>query len=219
MIPRDRSSHRPAEPNRHFESTQKTAKKEGKKKKKKRPAIVFSRLWFAWRNLFMGRQLVSGARHFVFQTAQSCSPSIQTQKTAFLRFNPSRARPLLSFLSSSSSSRRAFATFRSLQQYPASPPAMADLPVTVEGLSLQSTTETSKFAGCFPALNPVDIYREHIAEKLSEGTGIEAEKIYSRLMWTSTLDKGDLVLPVCATHSIIRYFRGGQYGQLTHLPY
>ena len=144
-------------------------------------------MWFAWRNLFMGRQLVSGARHFVFQTAPSCSPSIQTlKKTAFLRF-------------SSLSSRRAFGTSRSLQQqYPAPPSAMADLPVSVEGLSLQSTTETSKFAGCFPALNPVDIYREHIAEKLSEGTGIEAEKIYSRLMWTSTLDKGDLVLPVCS---------------------
>lgn len=166
----------------------------------------------------MGRQLVSGARHFVFQTAQSCSPSIQTQKTAFLRFNPSRARPLLSFLSLSSSSpsslRRAFGTSRFLQQYPAPPSAMADLPVSVEGLSLQSTTETSKFAGCFPALNPVDIYREHIAEKLSEGTGIEAEKIYSRLMWTSTLDKGDLVLPVCATHSII-YLGGRQYGTNT----
>ena len=84
---------------------------------------------------------------------------------------------------------------------------MADLPVSVEGLSLQSTTETSKFAGCFPALNPVDIYREHIAEKLSEGTGIEAEKIYSRLMWTSTLDKGDLVLPVCDSFHQLWLFR------------
>lgn len=80
------------------------------------------------------------------------------------------------------------------KQYPA---MAADLPVSVEGLSLQSTSETSKFANCFPSLNPVDIYREHIAEKLSEGAGIEADKIYARLMWTNALDKGDLVLPVC----------------------
>lgn len=78
----------------------------------------------------------------------------------------------------------------------------ADLPVSVEGLSIQSTSETSKFPNCFPALNPVDIYREHIAEKLSEGSGIEADKIYARLMWTNTLDKGDLVLPVCDMTSV-----------------
>lgn len=86
---------------------------------------------------------------------------------------------------------RAFGTVK--KQYPA---MAADLPLSVEGLSLQSTSETSKFANCFPSLNPVDIYREHIAEKLSEGTGIEADKIYARLMWTNALDKGDLVLPV-----------------------
>ncbi|RAK97263.1 arginine--tRNA ligase [Aspergillus ibericus CBS 121593] len=72
----------------------------------------------------------------------------------------------------------------------------ADLAVSVEGLSIQSTSETSKFPNCFPSLNPVDIYREHIAEKLSEATGIDAEKIFSRIAWTNSLDKGDLVLPV-----------------------
>lgn len=49
-------------------------------------------------------------------------------------------------------------------------------------------------------MNPMDIYREHIADKLSEATGIDAEKIYSRLAWTNTLDKGDLALPVCELH-------------------
>ena len=76
--------------------------------------------------------------------------------------------------------------------------AAASLPNAVQQLSLHSTSETSKYPNCFPSLNPVDIYREHIAEKLSAGTGIEAEKIYPRLAWTSTLDKGDLVLPVCS---------------------
>ncbi|KAA8644031.1 arginine--tRNA ligase [Aspergillus tanneri] len=72
----------------------------------------------------------------------------------------------------------------------------ADLPVAVEGLSLQSTSETSKFPNCYPSLNPVDIYREHIAEQLGTAAGIEPEKIYTRLQWTNTLEKGDLVLPV-----------------------
>ncbi|KAF5864541.1 Arginyl-tRNA synthetase [Aspergillus alliaceus] len=72
----------------------------------------------------------------------------------------------------------------------------ADLTAAVEGLQIQSTTQTSKYPNCFPSLNPVDLYRVHIAEKLGEATGIEAEKIYTRLQWTSTLDKGDLLLPV-----------------------
>ncbi|KAF7119039.1 hypothetical protein CNMCM5793_008682 [Aspergillus hiratsukae] len=72
----------------------------------------------------------------------------------------------------------------------------ADLPVAVEGLTLQSTAETSRFPGCYPSLNPMDMYRAHIAEKLGTATGIEPEKIYPKLSWTNTLDKGDLVLPV-----------------------
>ncbi|OOF99542.1 hypothetical protein ASPCADRAFT_203316 [Aspergillus carbonarius ITEM 5010] len=72
----------------------------------------------------------------------------------------------------------------------------ADLAVSIEGLTIQSTSETSKFPNCFPSLNPVDIYREHIAEKLAEATGIDAEKIFTRIAWTNSLDKGDLVLPV-----------------------
>jgi arginyl-tRNA synthetase len=72
-----------------------------------------------------------------------------------------------------------------------------DLPVAIEGLTLQTTTESSRFPNCYPSLNPVDIYREHIADKLAEITGIDAAKIFDRLLWTDKLDKGDLVLPVC----------------------
>ncbi|GAT26671.1 arginyl-tRNA synthetase [Aspergillus luchuensis] len=72
----------------------------------------------------------------------------------------------------------------------------SDLAVSVEGLSIQSTSETSKFPNCFPSLNPVDVYREHIAEELAKITGLDAEKIFSRIAWTNSLDKGDLVLPV-----------------------
>lgn len=73
-----------------------------------------------------------------------------------------------------------------------------EVPVNIQSLSIHSTTEQSKFPNCYPSLNPVDIYREHIAEKLGEATGIEPEKIYTRLLWTNTLDKGDLVLPVAS---------------------
>ncbi|GKZ17015.1 hypothetical protein AbraIFM66951_005743 [Aspergillus brasiliensis] len=72
----------------------------------------------------------------------------------------------------------------------------SDLAVSVEGLSIHSTSETSKFPNCFPSLNPVDVYREHIAEELAKITGLDAEKIFSRIAWTNSLDKGDLVLPI-----------------------
>jgi arginyl-tRNA synthetase len=72
----------------------------------------------------------------------------------------------------------------------------ASLPASVEALSLQSTAQTSQFPGCFPTLNPMDIYRQHIAEELGKASGIDAQKIYPRIAWTSTLDKGDLSLPV-----------------------
>ncbi|KAJ5949277.1 Arginine--tRNA ligase cytoplasmic [Penicillium verhagenii] len=75
---------------------------------------------------------------------------------------------------------------------------MSDLSSSVQALTLQSTTTTSDFPGCFPSLNPMDIYREHIATELSKGTGIDAELIYTRLAWTNTLDKGDLSLPVAS---------------------
>ncbi|KGO54872.1 Aminoacyl-tRNA synthetase, class 1a, anticodon-binding [Penicillium expansum] len=74
----------------------------------------------------------------------------------------------------------------------------ASLPASVEALSLQSTAQKSQFAGCFPTLNPIDIYRQHIAEELSKVSGIDAQKIYPRIAWTSTLDKGDLSLPVAS---------------------
>jgi arginyl-tRNA synthetase len=71
------------------------------------------------------------------------------------------------------------------------------LPTSVEALSLQSTASTSKFPGCFPTLNPVDIYREHISEALGKVAEVDPAMIYTRLQWTNTLDKGDLTLAVC----------------------
>ena len=77
--------------------------------------------------------------------------------------------------------------------------ASASLPASVAALSLQSTEQRSQFAGCFPTLNPMDIYREHIATEIGKALNIDAQKVYARVAWTSTLDKGDLSLPVRTT--------------------
>lgn len=142
----------------------------------------------------MGRLLLpSGAR--LFTSAIFCAPRS--------RISPGTPALFLHSISSVRPSNRAFASLSALrasipdgQKFSPTMTSAEALPPAVEGLSLQSTTETSKFPNSFPSLNPVDIYREHISEKLADATGLEAEKIYPKLNWTSTLDKGDLVLPV-----------------------
>ncbi|OKL62986.1 Arginine--tRNA ligase, cytoplasmic [Talaromyces atroroseus] len=69
---------------------------------------------------------------------------------------------------------------------------------SIEGLTIHSTNEKSKFPGCYPSLNPVDIYREHIAEAVGKAAGIDPQLVYSKIAWTNSLDKGDLTLPVPA---------------------
>lgn len=46
--------------------------------------------------------------------------------------------------------------------------------------------------------NPVDFYRKHIAEKLSSFVNKPADEIERLVVWTQTLDNGDLMLPVAA---------------------
>ncbi|CAL5868071.1 uncharacterized protein PFLUO_LOCUS2294 [Penicillium psychrofluorescens] len=73
---------------------------------------------------------------------------------------------------------------------------MANLSASIEGLSLQSTDKNSKFKDCFPSLNPIDIYREHLSEELAKVSGVDADKIFPRIAWTATLEKGDLSLAI-----------------------
>lgn len=54
------------------------------------------------------------------------------------------------------------------------------------------------FPNSYPSLNPVDIYREHIATNLAPVFGVEPSAVFSKLQWTQTQDKGDLLLPVPA---------------------
>jgi hypothetical protein len=129
---------------------------------------------------------------------------------------PLRSRPRLSFQSipSSTTPRFSFSMDAKLRaqvnksQKPQSVMASAaaakaqgqsaaEVP-SVEGLSLHSTEEKSKFPNCYPSLNPFDIYRSHIAELLGEAAGLDPLAVFSKLQWTNTLEKGDLVLPVGA---------------------
>ncbi|KAL4736932.1 hypothetical protein BDV11DRAFT_192841 [Aspergillus similis] len=136
----------------------------------------------------MGRSLVSGAQRFSTILCRSIL-SYRPQN----RFGPLRNCPYPSgqFIPSRLPYPGRFFTTRA-----AAMASTDSLPAAVESLSLQTTAETSNFPNSYPSLNPVDVYREHISEHLSAITGIEAEKIYPRLQFTSTLDKGDLLLPV-----------------------
>ncbi|KAI9679624.1 MAG: hypothetical protein M1829_001586 [Trizodia sp. TS-e1964] len=59
-------------------------------------------------------------------------------------------------------------------------------------------SKVSQFPNSFPELNPVDIYRSHIAETLAPIAGVDEKLVYQALSWTATLDQGDLSLPVAA---------------------
>ena len=61
-----------------------------------------------------------------------------------------------------------------------------------------SVSPLHKFPNCYPEINPVDVYRAHLTEVLTEVTGVDGAIIYPALQWTQTLEKGDLVLPVPA---------------------
>lgn len=72
---------------------------------------------------------------------------------------------------------------------------MTDLTATIQSLGL---SDVPKLPNTYPALNPVDIYRSHIAELLAPIVGVEPTITYNALQWTQTLANGDLALPVPA---------------------
>ncbi|KAL3463923.1 hypothetical protein BJX64DRAFT_107744 [Aspergillus heterothallicus] len=144
----------------------------------------------------MGRNLLSGAQRFSTTACRSIlsySYCLQNNSVSLTNclYSSRQVRPIRV---SSSTSVRNYSTV--------TPPNMASqnesLPGAFNSLSLHTTTETSEFPNCFPSLNPVDKYRAHISEHLAAVADLDAQKIYPRLQWTNTLDKGDLVLPVAA---------------------
>jgi arginyl-tRNA synthetase len=62
----------------------------------------------------------------------------------------------------------------------------------VNGISLDDIV--AKYTNCHPELNPFDLYRAHLGNVLHTITGVDHSIIYPNLQWTSTLDKGDIVL-------------------------
>ena len=54
------------------------------------------------------------------------------------------------------------------------------------------------------AQNPVNFYREHIAERLSPIVNKPARDLEKLLSWTQTLDKGDLMFPVAALREKVK---------------
>ncbi|KAL3471933.1 hypothetical protein BJX99DRAFT_236443 [Aspergillus californicus] len=135
----------------------------------------------------MGRNLVSGAHRFSTTIFRSILPYRLPDNIPSLR---NCAYPFGRIIPRRLSCPRDYTTIASTMA------SAASLPAAVESLSLQTSSETSKFPNCYPSLNPVDTYRQHIAETLAAAADLDAEKIYTRLQWTNSLDKGDLVLPV-----------------------
>lgn len=67
------------------------------------------------------------------------------------------------------------------------------------GAAYQETSISKmSFLNFYPDTNPVDVYREHIANILGPIVDLDPSFVYPRLSWTQTLDKGDLMLPVPA---------------------
>ena len=61
-----------------------------------------------------------------------------------------------------------------------------------EGVSSLTLEEMAK------AKNPIDFYRQYIAERVSPTVNRPERELIPLLQWTTTLDKGDLMLPVAA---------------------
>ena len=78
----------------------------------------------------------------------------------------------------------------------ADPAAVEQLANEVQGLSLDSLTQT--YPNAHPNVNPLDLWRAHISNVLSKISGVEPSIIFPVISWTQTLDKGDFTLPVPA---------------------
>jgi arginyl-tRNA synthetase len=79
----------------------------------------------------------------------------------------------------------------------AAPPksdAVIELPSSM--VDLREGKPLPVYSGAFPSINAVDIFRCAITEELAQITELDPSLIYPALEWTSTLDKGDLLLAV-----------------------
>lgn len=72
-------------------------------------------------------------------------------------------------------------------------PDVASLTSQLEKLGIQ---KFEAYPGSSPVLNTMDIFRSYITKELAALSGVDPELIYPALEWTSTSDKGDLVIPL-----------------------
>jgi arginyl-tRNA synthetase len=54
------------------------------------------------------------------------------------------------------------------------------------------------YPNSYPKINPVDVYRAHVASILHKITNVDANIVYNALQWTQSLANGDMVLPIPA---------------------
>lgn len=73
--------------------------------------------------------------------------------------------------------------------------SIEDVAATLKNLGI---SEVPKQQNTHPEVNPVDIFRSHIAELVSQASGVDVKIIFPVIQTTQTLDKGDLTLPVPA---------------------
>lgn len=64
------------------------------------------------------------------------------------------------------------------------------------GLTLDSIAQA--YPNAHPEANPLDAYRAHISNVLSDISGVSREIIYPVVSWTAALEKGDFVIAVPA---------------------
>ena len=91
-----------------------------------------------------------------------------------------------------------FATTHKTTQIKSKKMAAPKLDSELAGLlaNLREEKPLSVYNGAVPSINPVDIFRCVITEELAKITELDASLIYPALEWTSTLEKGDLILAV-----------------------
>ena len=79
-------------------------------------------------------------------------------------------------------------------ELPIRPRPAADPEAAVATVSPPLPVELEKFPECYPAVNPMDVYRSHITTLMHGVTGVEPAIIYRAIQWTQSLDKGDMIL-------------------------
>ncbi|KAF1816625.1 arginyl-tRNA synthetase [Eremomyces bilateralis CBS 781.70] len=73
--------------------------------------------------------------------------------------------------------------------------SVEELTSTLKNFGLDSVPQ---LPNTYPTLNPIDIYRSHIASLISPIVSVDAKTILPTISWTNSLDNGDLMLPAAA---------------------